>query len=59
MTATNQSHKIVSAALVIGAAALFAVACSGGSGGTAEQACADFARNVCAKFQACAPAISS
>jgi hypothetical protein len=55
MTASNQSHKIVRAALVIGAAATIAAACGGGSGVTAQQACAELAKNVCAKFQTCPP----
>ena len=56
MTASNQSHKIVRAALVIGAVATFAAACGGGSGVTAAQACAEYAKTLCAKFQTCEPA---
>jgi hypothetical protein len=54
-TASNRNYKIVSAALVIGAVATLAAACGGGSGVSAAQACAEFAKNFCAKGQACFP----
>ena len=57
MNAINKSHKNVCVALAIGAAVSFAMACGGGSSVTAEQACATFAANACAKIQACEPAI--
>ena len=57
MTAINKSHSIVRAALAIGAAAMCAMACGGGSSIIAGQACATFAAKACAKIQACEPAI--